>query len=67
MDIITGDLEFTLEDGTRLTARTDIGLASQWAEHQTGADAWAALSFHERNLHIAATLDALRKAWATAQ
>lgn len=59
---ITGELSLTLADGTTITDRTDVGLARQWAEHEHGPEAWAALSFTQQSIETAAALDALRRA-----
>lgn len=45
---VTGALSMTLDDGSTLTARTDVRLAEQWAEHQHGPVARAALTFGQR-------------------
>lgn len=58
----TGDLSLTLADGTELHDRTDVGLARQWAEHEHGPEAWAALSFTGQSIETAAALDGLRRA-----
>lgn len=58
----TGELSITLADGTELHDRTDVGLARQWAEHEHGPEAWAALSFTAQSVETAAALDGLRRA-----
>ncbi|QAY64987.1 hypothetical protein ET495_17350 (plasmid) [Xylanimonas allomyrinae] len=62
MTALTGDLSLTLPDGTTLTGSTDLGLARQWAEHEHGAAAWAALTWTARNVETAAALAAVRAA-----
>ena len=64
---MTGALSMTLEDGTVLTARTDVRLAEQWAEHQHGPTAWAALTFGDRIREVSAALTALRAAAADSE
>lgn len=62
MSAIVGDLSLTLADGTTLTDSTDVGLARQWAEHEHGPAAWAALTLGQQSTETAAALASLRQA-----
>jgi len=61
-DAIIGDLSLTMEDGTVLRDRTDVGLAGQWAKATIGAEVWEALPFGERVKQTAEALRELRRA-----
>lgn len=58
---ILGDLSLTVEDGTTLTARTDVALAEQWARHTLG-EAWDSLTYGEQVRHTSEALAELRRA-----
>lgn len=60
---ITGDLTITTEDGTILSASTDLGLAWKWAEHENG-ETWAGMPTSDRNASVAEALAELRRAAA---
>ena len=59
---LIGDLSITMEDGTVLRDRTDVGLAEKWAEATVGAEVWKALRYGERVKHTAEALRELRRA-----
>ena len=63
-NIISGDLTLYTEDGTELSARTDIDLARKWAEHEYGSTRWSALSMSQQMVEVADALTALRSAYA---
>jgi hypothetical protein len=60
---ILGDLSLTTEDGTVLSARTDVGLAQQWAEHTLGS-AWTSLTYSQQTAHVSEALAELRRTHA---
>jgi len=60
---IIGSLSITTQDGTVLTATSDLALAWKWAEHEHGA-LWDAMSRADRNVSVAEALGALREAHA---
>lgn len=59
---IVGDLSLTVEDGSTLTASTDVALAEQWAKH-TLAEQWETLSYAEQVRHVSEALAVLRRAY----
>ena len=61
---IIGSLSITTQDGTVLTATSDLALAWKWAEHEHGATEWGAMSQTARNVSVAEALGALREAHA---
>lgn len=60
---IFGDLSITVDDGTTLTAGSDIALARKWAEHDSGPVAWSAMSRSQQWATIADALGKLRDAY----
>lgn len=60
---ILGELSLTVEDGTVLTARTDVALATQWAEHTLGTG-WDSLTYGQQMAHVSDALAELRRAYA---
>lgn len=60
---IIRNLTLATDDGTVLHAGSDIALARQWAEHDNGPDAWAAMSRGQRSATVADALAAIRRAY----
>ncbi len=60
---IIGNLTLTTDDGTVLHAGSDVALARQWAEHDNGPDAWAAMSRGQQSATVADALVAIRRAY----
>lgn len=58
---IIGDLSIVTEDGTELTASSDLQLAWKWAEHEHG-DYWQHMSYGRQCSDVADALAALREA-----
>jgi hypothetical protein len=63
---VIGDLNLQLEDGTILTAGTDVALARQWAEHLHGPEGWKQLTATQQAATVADALRELRVAYAAA-
>lgn len=59
---ILGELSLTVEDGSTLTARTDVALAEQWARHTLGTG-WDSLTYAEQVRHTSEALAELRRAY----
>lgn len=59
---IVGELSLTVEDGTTLTAGTDVALAEQWARHAL-AEAWDGLTFAQQVRHTSDALAELRRTY----
>lgn len=59
---ILGELSLTVEDGTTLTASTDVALAEQWARHTLG-EAWDGLTYSEQVGHVSEALAELRRTY----
>lgn len=57
---IGGDPSLDMQDGTTLTARTNVGLARAWARHALG-DRWDDLTRAEQSQHVAEALRELRR------
>ena len=58
---LIGDLSITMEDGTVLTARTDVALAEKWAAFVYG-ERWSTMTFGERTRETSDALRELRRA-----
>lgn len=53
-------MTLTVEDGVRLTGRTDLQLAEAWARHYRPD--WQRLTWYEQSVEILAALRAIRAA-----
>lgn len=59
---IVGDLSLDMQDGTTLTARSDVGLAREWARHALG-ERWGSLTRGEQAQHVEEALRELRRTY----
>lgn len=59
---ITGSLRIDTQDGTTLTARTDVALARAWARHESG-EQWDGLTRGEQANEVGAALTELRRCY----
>lgn len=59
---VIGDLTIMTEDGTELRAGSDIALAWLWAEHENGAEKWAAMPKALQWADVSDALGELRRA-----
>lgn len=57
---ISGNLSLDTQDGTTLTARTDIALARAWARHESG-EQWDSMTRGEQANEVGAALTELRR------
>lgn len=59
---IIGELTITTDDGTDLTAPSDLQLAWKWAEYEHGSE-WAGMRYTERCASVSLALQELRRAF----